>query len=113
MNQMFKEELYDFLTIFLDDVFIYSQNLEEHLKHLKITMQRLASAGIKLKPSKCKLIQRAVSSLGYHIGADGIWPDEGKLQALSKWSGPLMRPRYDQSLPSVATTDDLLKTLWV
>ena len=26
--------------------------------------------------------------LGYHIGADGIWPDEGKLHALSKWPEP-------------------------
>ena len=88
MNQLFKEELYDFVTIFLDDVLIYSQKLEEHLQHLKIVMERLASAGLKLKPSKCKLIQRAVSYLGYHIGADGIWQDEGKLSALSKWPEP-------------------------
>ena len=88
MNQLFREELYDFVTIFLDDVLIYSQNLEEHLRHLKIVMERLASAGLKLKPSKCKLIQTAVSYLGYHIGADGIWPDEGKLNALSKWPEP-------------------------
>ena len=88
MNQLFKEELYNFVTIFLDDVLIYSQNLEEHLRHLKIVMKRLASAGLKLKPSKCKLIQTAVSYLGYHIGADGKWPDEGKLNALSKWPEP-------------------------
>ena len=64
------------------------QNLEEHLKHLNIFTGRLASAGLKLKPSKCKLIQRVVSHLGYHIGADGIRPDEGKLHALLKWLGP-------------------------
>ena len=87
-NQLFKEELYDFVTIFLDDVLIYSKNLEEHLRHLKIFMKRLASAGLKLKPSKCKLIQTAVSYLGYHIGADGILPYEGKLNALSKWPEP-------------------------
>ena len=46
------------------------------------------SAGLKLKPSKCKLIQRAVSYIGYHIGSDGVWPDEGKLHALSKWPEP-------------------------
>ena len=88
MNQLFKEELYDFVTIFLDDFLIYSQNLEEHLQHLKIVMERLTSAGLKPKPSKCKLIQRAVSYLGYHIRADEIWPDEGKLSALSKWPEP-------------------------
>ena len=39
MSQLFKKELYDFPTIFLDDVLIYSQNLEEHLKHLKNVME--------------------------------------------------------------------------
>ena len=29
-----------------------------------------------------------MSYLGYHIGADGIWPDEGKLHARSKWAEP-------------------------
>ena len=76
------------MTFFRDDVLIYSQNIEEHLKHLEIVMERLASAGLKLKPSKSKLIQRAVSCLGYHIRADGIWPDGGKLHAHSKWLEP-------------------------
>ena len=113
MNQLFKEELYDFVTIFFDDVLIYSQNLEDHLQRLKIVMERLVSAGLKLKPSKCKLIQTAVSYLGYHIGADGIGPDKGKLHALSKCPGPLIQWMYDHSLAFVATTDDLLKTLQV
>ena len=55
MKQLFEEELYDFVTIFLDDVLIYRQNLEDHLQHLKTVMERLASAGLKLKPSNCKL----------------------------------------------------------
>ena len=85
MNQLFKEEPYDFVTIFLGDVLIYSQNHEEHLKHLKFVMERLASAGLKLGLSKHKLIQRAVFYLGYHIGANGMWPDQWKQHALSKW----------------------------
>ena len=113
MNQLFKEELYNFVTIFLDDVLIYSQNLEEHLQHLKFVMERLASAGLKLKPSKCKLIQTAVSYLGYHIGADGIWPDEGKLKPYRSGLNPLIQGRYGHLLAFVATTDDLLKTLRV
>ena len=79
MNQLFKEELSDFVTIFFDDFLIYSHNLEENLPHLKSVLERIASTRLKMKPSKCKLIQRAVSYFGYHNGEDGIWPDEGKL----------------------------------
>ena len=110
MNQLFKEELYDFVTIFLHEDLFYSQNLEEHLQRLTIAMERLASV-LKLKSSKCKLIQRAVSYVGYHVGPDGIWPGERKLHALSKWPEPTNKTRYNQSLASVAATDYLLKTL--
>ena len=113
MNQLFKEELYVFVTIFLDAVLIYSQNLEGHLQRLKIVMERLASAGLKLKPSKYKLIQTAVSYLGYHTGADKKWPDEGKLNALSMWPEPTNTRKYNHLLAFVATTDDLLKNLRV
>ena len=109
-NQLIKEELYDFVTIFLDHVHFYSQNLEEHLQRLKIAMERLASV-LKLKPSKWKLIQRAVSYLGYHFGPDGKWPGERKLHALSKWPEPTNITRYNHSLASVAATDYLLKIL--
>ena len=71
VNQLFKGVLYDFVTIFLDDNLIYSQNPEEHLKHFEIVMEKVSSAGLKLKLSKCKLIQRAVSYIEHHIGADG------------------------------------------
>ena len=85
MIHLVKEELSDFVTIFLDDVLIYSQNLEEHLKHLKFFIERLASFGLKVEPSKCILIQKAVSCLGYQNGAEEILPDEVKLQAISQW----------------------------
>ena len=88
MNELFKEELYKFVTIFLDDVLIYSSDEKEHADHLRLVLKKLEEAGLKLKPSKCRMGCSEVSYLGYHIGADGIWPDEGKIKALSNWPEP-------------------------
>ena len=38
---------------YLDDVLIYSPDIETHLQHIKILFQRLREADLKLKDSKC------------------------------------------------------------
>ena len=39
--------------VYLDDIIIYSDTKEDHLKRLEAVFQKLAAAGLKLKPSKC------------------------------------------------------------
>ena len=44
--------------VYLDDIIIFSDTKEEHLKRLEAIFQKLAAAGLKLKPSKCFFLQR-------------------------------------------------------
>ena len=41
----------DFVTVYIDDILVYSETLELHLDHLKMVMDRLIQTGLKLKPS--------------------------------------------------------------
>jgi len=41
MNNIFHQFLDKFVLIFIDDILIYSQNIEEHKKHLHIALQVL------------------------------------------------------------------------
>ena len=39
MNSVFMPELDKFIVVFIDDIFIYSKNEEDHAQHLRIVLQ--------------------------------------------------------------------------
>jgi DNA replication protein DnaC len=53
MNLVFMSELDKFFVVFVDDILIYSNNEEEHEKHLQIILQRLREHQLYTKFSKC------------------------------------------------------------
>ena len=53
MSQLFSGKEWEFVTVYLDDVLIVSQNITEHLEHVKKVLVQLSEAGLCLKPSKC------------------------------------------------------------
>lgn len=57
---------------------------EEHLSNLSNVFTQLASAGLSLKPSKCKLVRGEVDFLGYVVLGNGISTDPKKVTAVTK-----------------------------
>ena len=43
--------------IYLDDIIIYSETPEEHVRRLGQVFEKLSAAGLKLKPSKCEFFK--------------------------------------------------------
>ena len=53
--------------VYLDDIIVHSKSVEEHLKLLCEVFTCLRRAGLKIKPSKCHLLQTSVChSAGMH-----------------------------------------------
>ena len=55
----------DFVSVYIDDLLVFSAMLEEHIEHLKKVLMRLQEAGLKLKPTKCHFICEEVEHLGH------------------------------------------------
>ena len=58
--------------IYLDDIIVFSKTPEEHIERLRGVFEKLAAAGLKLKPSKCKFFKSQVTYLGHIVSKDGI-----------------------------------------
>jgi predicted AAA+ superfamily ATPase len=41
MNSAFMPELDKFVVVFIDDILVYSENEEDHAKHLKVVLTKL------------------------------------------------------------------------
>ena len=49
---------------------------------------RLAKAGLKLKPSKCEFFKSKITYLGHIVSAAGIETDPKKIEAVKNWTLP-------------------------
>ena len=77
-----------FVSVYIDDVLIYSHTMEEHLVHLRTVLQRLAEAGLKLKPEKCHFVRQEVEFLGHVITPKGLKTTARLVSAVEEFQQP-------------------------
>ncbi|XP_064398966.1 uncharacterized protein LOC135345475 [Halichondria panicea] len=82
------EEGVPFASVYIDDILIFSQSFNDHLQHLEAVIDRVASAGLRLKPSKCKFIRQTVEYLGHVLTPMGICPNPEKVRAVQQFPRP-------------------------
>lgn len=46
------------LFVYMDDIVIYADSLEEHNRKLKVLLARLQNSGLTLQPQKCRFLQK-------------------------------------------------------
>ena len=80
--------LEEFSEVYIDDIIVFSKNLDDHMKHLELVFDRVRRAGMKLKPEKCQLAQPETVYLGHVISGDGIKPDPKKTVAVQSFPVP-------------------------
>ena len=74
--------------IYLDDIIVFSETIEEHLSRLTEVLTRIRDAGLKLKTSKCHFFKREVVFLGHIISESGISTDPAKIESIQNWKTP-------------------------
>ena len=57
---------------YLDDILVFSSDMEAHLKHLRLLFER--STDLKLKEVKCNFLKEAYSILGTYT-TENLYPD--------------------------------------
>ncbi|KAC9774269.1 hypothetical protein E3N88_45275 [Mikania micrantha] len=95
MNDLFRPLLWRFILVFFDDILIYSENMECHLKHLDQTFRLLSEYHFFAKFKKCCFGQSKFVLLGHVIHLVGF-----------TWN----RKKYQQSWPVPTNVKEALST---
>ena len=82
MNKVLRQYIGKFVQVYLDDVIIYSNNLDEHKRHIKAVLEKIREANLKLKPSKCQWFQTELKFIGHLVGRNGIRPDPRNVEKI-------------------------------
>jgi hypothetical protein len=88
MNHILAPLLRKCVVVFLDDVLVYSPNLETHVQHLQAVFELLNHHKLHLKRSKCSFAQDKLEFLGHVVSAQGISTDPHKVQMVQNWPVP-------------------------
>ena len=70
------------VCIYIDDILMTGAMEEEHLPTLAQVLQRLESAGMRLKQEKCAFLLKSVSYLRHVISAEGLHTSDSKVKAV-------------------------------
>ena len=77
---------------YLDDILVYSPDMETHLEHLRSLFEKLRKADLKLKEVKCNFLKKHIQYLGHIVSGEGITPPPEKLESIQKMF-PLKTPK--------------------
>ena len=78
-----------FAMVYLDDVIMYSEMLEDHLTQLQAIFDHFAHHGLKLKPSKCHFFKEEITYLGHEISAKGMLPGQKGVEEIARMGPPM------------------------
>ncbi|EED18391.1 retrotransposon polyprotein, putative [Talaromyces stipitatus ATCC 10500] len=88
INNVISPYLHDFTIAYLDDILIFSNSMEEHVKHVKLVLEQLKTAKLQVKLKKCEFHVQETDFLGHRITQEGIQIEKEKVQAIKDWPQP-------------------------
>jgi len=88
INEVLMEHINMCCIVYLDDVLIYSNTIQQHRKDVSNIVKAIRKSGMKVKLSKCEFHQSETEYLGFIIGQEGVKTDSVKTQALWDWTTP-------------------------
>ena len=111
----------DYAGVYLDDIIVYGDTWNSHLKNIRVILQRIKDAGLTIKLKKCSFGMSECTYLGHQIGRGGVRPEETKMKAIQEMPIPQTKKEvrsflglvgyYRRFIPHFATKAEPLTSL--
>ncbi|KAF9758249.1 Retrovirus-related Pol polyprotein from transposon [Nosema granulosis] len=98
MNRILKPFIGKFVTVYMDDIVIYSKTKDEHTRHVKEVLKVLEEVGLILNKKKCEFGKTEIKVLGHVIDADGVKIDPDRVETITKLETPKTKKELESFL---------------
>ena len=83
INKILAEKLDIFVTVYLDDIFIYTEESgQEHIEAMRWVLNILRNNSLFANLKKCQFHQDKVRFLGYVFSSQGIWMEDERIEVV-------------------------------
>jgi Reverse transcriptase (RNA-dependent DNA polymerase)/RNase H-like domain found in reverse transcriptase/Integrase zinc binding domain/Aspartyl protease len=88
MNDVFRDLLDVCVIVYLDDILIYSNNVEDHERHVRMVLERLRKHKLYGKLSKSTFFTTEIEYLGQIVSPGEIRPNPSLVKAIQQFPRP-------------------------
>jgi len=85
INDTLREYLDDFVITYLNDILIYSDDLEMHCSHMHQVLEKLNKRALYVKKLKSRFKTKEIKFLDYVIQSEQIKKNSEKTDAVRNW----------------------------
>jgi hypothetical protein len=104
---------YQCAIAYLDDTIVYSVNHQNHIKHLELVLQSLASANLSINVEKSQFALTSISYLGFIVNEHGIKADPQKVKPILSIPAPSNLKKLERFLGCAGAYQKFLRNFQV
>ena len=88
VNKALQSYLDRFAIIYMDDILVYSDIYDQHIRHVRMVLDALKQKNLKIKTEKCKFHVKEITFLGFIITPKNIQMETTKINNIQTWPAP-------------------------
>jgi len=88
MNKILREFLDHGVVVYLDDILIYSENMEDHINLVHQGLDQLKQPDLAVSLTKSVFHEGEVEFLGYIVKTSGVTMTDRKVKSVQNWAHP-------------------------
>lgn len=101
----------DGTDVYIDDIIVFGDTLEEHNRRLEEVLKRLSAYNFKLNKSKSKFCVSEIKYLGHIITKEGLKVDHEKVQAIVSMDKPTDKKAVERFLGMITYLGRFIENL--